>query len=115
MNDNIPTQLFQLWTQTHSLMLFLEKAEATHNKGGPNQHVNVTFVAASVTPLILASRNRTPRRQNVATATNLVTPVMFATLSLGTLLDIRNIQVTHVSLTTNIPPVAAQPLQVEVR
>ena len=84
-------------------------------RGGPNQHVNVTFVAASVTPLILAYRNRTPRRQNVATATNLVTLVMFATLSLGTLLDIRNIQVTHVSLTTNIPPVAAQPLQVEVR
>ena len=34
MNNNIPTQLLQLWTQTHSLMLFLAKAEATHNKGG---------------------------------------------------------------------------------
>ena len=90
-------------------MLFLAKAEATHNKGGPNQHVNVTSVAASVTPLILASRNRTPRRQNVATVTNLVIPVMLATLSLGTLLDIRNTQVAHISLTTNLLLVAAQP------
>ena len=54
-------------------------------------------------------------RQNVAIVTNLVTPVMFATLSLGTLLDTRNTQVAHVSLTTNLLLVAPQPPQVEVR